>query len=62
MRNDAKIKDQIKKMAHTTSAFLDYTEQLNQCAYTDRLIETLLAQASELKDLYDTNDMDENPR
>lgn len=52
MKNDKKIEALIKKINQETEEFLDLP---NQCAYSDRIVESIIENAEKLKTAYDNN-------
>lgn len=52
MTNDKQIEQLIQNINHTTTEFLNMP---NQCAYTDRLVESTIGCLEELKKMYETN-------
>lgn len=58
MQNDEEIRTTIINMKEQINIFIDYTAHLNQCAYTDRIVERILEHADQLKKAYDNNTVD----
>ncbi len=51
MKGDAKREALIRKMRDQCDEFLRFISDLNQCAYTDGMVENILKTAEELKKL-----------
>ena len=52
MRNDRAIKKTVKAIKQLADEFLAMP---NQCAYTDSIVDKIVKNANELKELHDTN-------
>ncbi len=49
MENDNKIKDVVAKIRDKASAYINYVDALNPCAYSDRIIEELIDESKKLE-------------
>ena len=49
MDNDSKIKDVVVKIRDKASAYINYVDALNPCAYSDRIIEELIDESKKLE-------------
>lgn len=56
MKNDKKIEDTIRDIDLYTKNFINFVDSTgNQCSYTDRMVESIVKKAVELKKLYKDN-------
>lgn len=56
MKNDKKIEEVVRDMSLYIKNFIEFVDETgNQCAYTDRMVESLIKKATELKELYKNN-------
>lgn len=55
MRNDEEILEVMKEIYNSAAYFIDFVENINTCAHTDRMIERVIAKSEELKKLYKNN-------
>lgn len=55
MTNDKKILEKVTEIRKSCEAYISYVTELNPCAYTDRMLEKLIAEGKELETLYDNN-------
>lgn len=55
MKNDKEIRSTVVKIKEPADEFVEYTETLNQCAYTDALVLIIINLAEKLKIAYDSN-------
>ena len=55
MKNDKKILEAMKDIYNTAAYFIDFVEEANPCAHTDRMVEKVIAKSEELKKLYGNN-------
>lgn len=55
MKNDKEIRSTVIKIKESADEFVEYTETLNQCAYTDAMVLNIIDLAEKLKTAYDSN-------
>ena len=55
MKNDKEIRSTVMKIKESVDEFVEYTETLNQCAYTDSMVLNIIDLAEKLKAAYDSN-------
>jgi hypothetical protein len=55
MKNDKEIRSTVMKIKESVDEFAEYTETLNQCAYTDSMVLNIIDLAEKLKAAYDSN-------
>lgn len=55
MKNDKEIRSTVIKIKESADEFVEYTETLNQCAYTDAMVLNIIYLAEKLKDAYYQN-------
>ncbi len=55
MRYDKKIKKIIEKISEISKEYLDFVNDMNECATTDRMIENIIAKSKELDHYYKAN-------
>lgn len=55
MKNDKEIRSTVMKIKESANEFVEYTETLNQCAYTDAMVLNIIDLAEKLKTAYDSN-------
>lgn len=53
MENDKKIKSLINKIKYECNDYLDYVNNYNECAYSDRKIEDIITNLKKLERLHD---------
>lgn len=51
---DEKMEEAIAEIALASTSFRQFLQYCDQCAYTDRMIETIIDNAMLLKELYET--------
>ena len=52
MKNDKKIKSIINKIKYECNDYLNYVNNYNECAYSDRKIEDIIINLKKLEQLY----------
>ncbi len=52
MKNDKKIRNVVKTLNLMCADFIDYVSNLNECSYSDRMIESIIDKAKELEKLH----------
>lgn len=55
MKNDNRIEELVQTIHDNAKDFVEYVSDLNQCAYTDSMIENIISAAKELERLYYDN-------
>lgn len=55
MKNDMEIRSTVMKIKESADEFVEYTETLSQCAYTDAMVLNIIYLAEKLKTAYDSN-------
>lgn len=55
MVNDKSIKEQVKEIQTDCNSYLDYVNGLNECAYSDRMIEGIIEKCNTLSLLHKSN-------
>lgn len=53
MKNDEKIKAKAVELKSYLDGFLDYINSFNPCAYSDRILETVIDLSKKLEKLYE---------
>lgn len=53
--NDVKIRTLTKEIEEQAKAYNEYVESLNPCAYSDRMVETIIEKAKELEFAHESN-------
>jgi len=54
MINDDKILNKMKEIQQKASEYINYVHGFNPCAYSDRMVESVIKAADELKKLYES--------
>lgn len=54
-KKDKELKTAMIKVYNAVIRFSQYTSALNQCAYSDRLVENVISAAKELEKIYNSN-------
>ena len=52
MKNDSQIKEKVKQIHQKSGNYLDFVNTMNECAFTDRMIEEIIDDAKELEQLH----------
>lgn len=52
MKYDKKIKSNIKEIKNRCESYLKYVDNFNECASSDRMIESIIKYSKELEDLH----------
>lgn len=55
MKNDMEIRSTVMKIKESADKFVEYTETLSQCVYTDAMVLNIIYFAEKLKDAYYLN-------
>lgn len=55
MKNDKKILEAVKEIYNLAAYFIDFVEEANPCAHTDRMLEKIISTAEEVKKLQSEN-------
>lgn len=55
MENDKKILEAMRDISYWAAYYIDFVEQANTCAHTDRVVEHIVEKAEEVKKLHEEN-------
>lgn len=52
MKNDIKIKKTVASLSSKCNEYLAYVNSLNECAYSDRMLESIINKAKQLEEYH----------
>lgn len=55
MKQDKKIYELVSKLINELTQWKDFVDSANPCAYTDRIIEKVICDSGNLKEMYEKN-------
>jgi hypothetical protein len=55
VKNDKKILESMKELSYWAAYYVDFVTGANTCAHTDRVIESVVEKAEEIKKLHEEN-------